>query len=82
MAPPRAAEPELVRIEVTADDAERRLDQLLAARIAGQTRSRLQRLIREGRAHIGRGAREPDTGVAEPRDGGGSGAAGGVRGVQ
>ena len=54
MASLQAPEPELVRIEVTADDAVRRLDQLLAARVAGQTRSRLQRLIKEGRAHIGR----------------------------
>ncbi len=53
MASPDAAEPQLVRIEVAADDAPRRLDRLLAARVAGQTRSRLQRLIREGRAHIG-----------------------------
>ena len=54
MVPPSAAEPKLVRIEVTADDAPRRLDQVLAARLAGQTRSRLQRLIKEGRARIGR----------------------------
>lgn len=44
---------ELVRVEVTAGDDARRLDQVLAARVAGQTRSRLQRLIRDGRAHVG-----------------------------
>lgn len=44
---------QLIRLKVTSEDAELRLDQLLTARIADHTRSQLQRLIKEGRAYVG-----------------------------
>lgn len=43
---------ELIRVEVDAADGAVRLDRLLAARLAGRTRSQLQRLIRDGRARV------------------------------
>ena len=54
-----AAAPELIRIEVEPADGAVRLDRLLAARLAGRTRSQLQRLIREGRARVGSKAGRP-----------------------
>ena len=48
-----AAGSELIRVEVGAADGAVRLDRLLAARLAGRTRSQLQRLIRDGRARVG-----------------------------
>ena len=53
------AEPELIRVEVEAADGAVRLDRLLAAKLAGRTRSQLQRLIREGRARVGSQAGRP-----------------------
>ena len=47
------ARSELIRVDVGAGDGAVRLDRLLAERLAGRTRSQLQRLIKEGRAHIG-----------------------------
>ena len=47
------ARSELIRVDVRDRDGAVRLDRLLAARLAGRTRSQLQRLIREGRARIG-----------------------------
>ena len=47
------ARSELIRVDVGDGDGAGRLDRLLAARLAGRTRSQLQRLIKEGRAHIG-----------------------------
>ncbi|MCY4600599.1 MAG: RluA family pseudouridine synthase [Acidobacteria bacterium] len=44
---------ELIRVDVGAADGAVRLDRLLAARLAGRTRSQLQRLIRDGHARIG-----------------------------
>ena len=43
----------VVRVQVTAEFASQRLDHVLAAQIADQTRSQLQRLIKRGMAHIG-----------------------------
>ena len=48
-----AGPPELIRVDVGDGDGAVRLDRLLAARLAGRTRSQLQRLIRDGRARIG-----------------------------
>ena len=53
------AGPELIRIEVGAADGAVRLDRLLAARLAGRTRSQLQRLIKDGRARVGSKAGRP-----------------------
>ena len=44
---------EQARLDVTDDDAGRRLDQFLAANLADLTRSQIQRLIKDGRARIG-----------------------------
>ena len=44
---------ELIRVDVGDGDGAVRLDRLLAARLAGRTRSQLQRLIRDGHARIG-----------------------------
>ena len=57
LAPP--AGPELIRIEVGAADGNVRLDRLLAARLAGRSRSQLQRLIKDGRARVGSKAGRP-----------------------
>ena len=45
-------ESEVVRLEVTEDHTGTRLDQFLAAHLADRTRSQIQRLIKDGRAHV------------------------------
>lgn len=58
---------ERIRVEVTDGDAAGRLDRLLAARVAGRSRSQLQRLIREGRARIGPRPGRPGS-IVQPGD--------------
>ena len=43
----------IVRIQVTAEYAGRRLDHVLTAEIADRTRSQIQRLIKKGLVHVG-----------------------------
>ncbi len=45
-------EPERVKIEVSDEHAGSRLDQFLTAHLADTTRSQIQRLIKDGRAHV------------------------------
>ena len=42
-----------VRVQITAEFDGQRLDRVLATQIAGHTRSQIQRLIKQGMAHIG-----------------------------
>ena len=46
------APPTMIRVEVTAEEAGIRLDRVLTARVESQTRSQIQRLIREGHAQL------------------------------
>ena len=50
---PQPEESEVVRLEVTGEHTGARLDQFLAAHLADRTRSQIQRLIKNGRAHVG-----------------------------
>ena len=43
----------IVRIQITAEYAGRRLDHVLTAEIADRTRSQIQRLIKQGMVHVG-----------------------------
>ena len=43
----------IVRVQVTAEYAGRRLDHVLTAEIADRTRSQIQRLIKKGLVHVG-----------------------------
>ena len=52
-----------VDLEARPDDAGVRLDQFLAARLGGRTRSQFQRLIREGRVGLDRTAARPGLAV-------------------
>lgn len=52
-----------VSLEVPAEHAGARLDQFLTDHLPGWTRSRIQRLIREGRVHLDRTAARPGAGV-------------------
>lgn len=54
---------EHIDLEVPADDAGSRLDQFLATRLGGRTRSQIQRLIREGRVDLDRTAARPGIAV-------------------
>ena len=54
---------EHIDLDVPADDAGCRLDQFLATRLAGRTRSQIQRLIREGRVGLDRTPARPSTTV-------------------
>jgi 23S rRNA pseudouridine1911/1915/1917 synthase len=49
---------------VSAEDAGRRLDQVLASRVAGLSRAQAQRLIRDGHVTISRGTARPSLAVA------------------
>ena len=63
-APGHRAEPvERVELDVPAEHAGARLDQFLAAHLPGWTRSRIQRLIKEGRVHLDRTAARASAGV-------------------
>ena len=55
----------VVRVHVTAEFAGQRLDHVLAAQVAGHTRSQIQRLIRLGMAHIGGKGGQASTVVRE-----------------
>lgn len=63
-APRAGSEPaDSIVLEVPAEHAGARLDQFLATHLPGWTRSRVQRLIREGRVHLDRTTARPSAGV-------------------